>query len=75
MPNGLAQQKLLWAVHNAAGVDPSDTPVVEVCSLNEGNKGFCTSRHLLISHFHHFRVTAQERQSAIQSKLERSLLC
>ncbi|KAE8862946.1 hypothetical protein PTNB29_05508 [Pyrenophora teres f. teres] len=29
MPNGLAQQKLLWAVHNAAGVDPSDTPVVE----------------------------------------------
>lgn len=35
MPNGLAQQKLLWAVHNAAGVDPSDTPVVEVCSLTE----------------------------------------
>ncbi|GKT65670.1 polyketide synthase [Colletotrichum tofieldiae] len=29
MPNGLAQQKLLWAVHNSAGVDPSDTPVVE----------------------------------------------
>lgn len=29
MPNGLAQQKLLWSVHNAAGVDPSDTPVVE----------------------------------------------
>lgn len=30
MPNGLAQQKLLWAVHNAAGLDPSDTPVIEV---------------------------------------------
>ncbi|KAK8091924.1 polyketide synthase [Apiospora hydei] len=29
MPNGLAQQKLLWAVHNAAGLDPSDTPVIE----------------------------------------------
>lgn len=34
MPNGLAQQDLLWAVHNAAGLDPSDTPVVEVCVLN-----------------------------------------
>lgn len=30
MPNGLAQQDLLWAVHDAAGLDPSDTPVVEV---------------------------------------------
>lgn len=30
MPNGLAQEKLLWAVHDAVGLDPSDTPVVEV---------------------------------------------
>lgn len=31
MPSGLAQEKLLWAVHDAAGLDPSETPVVEVC--------------------------------------------
>lgn len=35
MPNGLAQQDLLWAVHNAAGLDPSDTPVVEVRNLSK----------------------------------------
>ena len=75
MPNGMAQQKLLWAVHNAAGVDPSDTPVVEVCPLIERSKEIFTSGHLLISHFHHYRVTVQERQSVIRSKLELSLLC
>lgn len=30
MPNGVAHRKLLWAAHQAAGLDPSDTPVVEV---------------------------------------------
>jgi acyl transferase domain-containing protein len=29
MPNGVAHRELLWAVHNAVGLDPSDTPVVE----------------------------------------------
>lgn len=29
MPNGEAHRKLLWAAHRAAGVDPSDTAVVE----------------------------------------------
>lgn len=31
MPSGIAHRKLLRAVHEAAGVDPSQTPVVEVC--------------------------------------------
>lgn len=74
MPNGLAQQKLLWAVHNAAGVDPSETPVVEVRSFIEVNKQFFTIEYLLINHLHDFRVTVQERQSVIQLKLEHSLL-
>lgn len=30
MPNGVAHRKLLLAVHEAAGLDPSKTPVVEV---------------------------------------------
>ncbi|KAL8420676.1 hypothetical protein RB594_003459 [Gaeumannomyces avenae] len=29
MPNGVAHRKLLWETHQAAGLDPSDTPVVE----------------------------------------------
>ncbi len=31
MPNGIAHRKLLLAVHEAAGLKPSETPVVEVC--------------------------------------------
>lgn len=30
MPNGVAHRKLLRAVHEKAGLDPSKTPVVEV---------------------------------------------
>lgn len=30
MPNGLAHRKLLKTVHEMAGLDPSQTPVVEV---------------------------------------------
>lgn len=32
MPNGVAHRKLLWAVHEAVGLSPSETPVVEVSS-------------------------------------------
>ncbi len=31
MPNGVAHRELLQTVHQAVGLDPSDTPVVEVC--------------------------------------------
>jgi hypothetical protein len=30
MPSRSAQEKLLWRVHESAGLNPSDTPVVEV---------------------------------------------
>lgn len=30
MPNGIAHRKLLLAVHEAAGLDPAQTAVVEV---------------------------------------------
>lgn len=33
MPNGIAHRKLLLAVHEAAGLDPSQTAVVEVRSF------------------------------------------
>lgn len=31
MPNGTAHRKLLWDVHEAVGLNPAETPVVEVC--------------------------------------------
>lgn len=32
MPSRSAQEKLLWRVHQEVGLNPSETPVVEVCS-------------------------------------------
>nr|R4WH05.1 RecName: Full=Highly reducing polyketide synthase ACRTS2; Short=HR-PKS ACRTS2; AltName: Full=ACR-toxin biosynthesis protein S2 [Alternaria alternata]BAN19720.1 polyketide synthase [Alternaria alternata] len=36
MPSRRAQEKLIWDVHNSAGLDPSNTAVVEVFSRGHG---------------------------------------